>query len=404
MKVAFSGADFKDNPVVKRSTIAIMLPRFSRYGGVEQFGFRLAECLARRGHAVDFICARKEEEAPQGVRIINVGRPPGCRWLKMLWFLVRAEQCRRRGNYDLSISLGKTWNQDVSRMGGGPLKVFWEKSEQALPVGLPRTMKRLKRRFSPANWLTILVEKHQFNEKSDVIAVSHLVRDWLLETHHTLDPSRVSVVYNRPDQKRYFPPGAEERASARKALALKVASSFMASEEPIFIGTASTNFQLKGIEPLIRAMALLPPHTVLFIAGGRDHGVYSRLARSIGVADRVVFCGKVDDMPSFYRALDIFILPTFYDACSNAVLEALASGCKVLTSNSNGASFFLDKDAVFPDPGNVAELAARLRTVMEKPAPPAFIWPEDTPSGLAAFTEFIEKRLEAKEAFSKNCS
>ena len=102
--------------------IALILPRLSRYGGVEQFAFRLAEALAETRnseHEVEFICARSECLPPVGVRTHIVGRPGGLKFNKMLWFLIRAEQVRKRGNYDLVISLGKTWNQDMMRVGGG---------------------------------------------------------------------------------------------------------------------------------------------------------------------------------------------------------------------------------------------------------------------------------------------
>ena len=91
--------------------IALILPRLSRYGGVEQFAFRLAEALAETRnseHEVEFICARSECLPPVGVRTHIVGRPGGLKFIKMLWFLIRAEQVRKRGNYDLVISLGKT--------------------------------------------------------------------------------------------------------------------------------------------------------------------------------------------------------------------------------------------------------------------------------------------------------
>ena len=394
------GDDSGRGPLAGR--IAVMLPRFSLYGGVEQFGFRLAEALARRGHSVDFLCARKEAEAPPGVTVKAVGRPRGFKTMKMLWFLVGAERLRRAGNYDLSISLGKTWRQDISRMGGGPLRVFWEKSELALPEGLPRRAKRILRRLLPANWLTLFLEHRQFNRHSEVIAVSHLVRDWLLSAHPALDPDHVSVVYNRPDISRFFPPGPEERQAARRALAGSAgldpaAASGSSGAEPVFIGTASTNFQLKGLGPLIRAMALLPERTALFVAGGRGETAYRDLARSLGLENRVFFLGRVDAMPEFYRALDIFILPTFYDACSNAVLEALASGCRALTSRSNGAAFFLDDEAVLPDPGDVQDMARRLRAFMDKPAPGPFVWPETAPGGLEAFVERVEGYLAAKK-------
>ena len=382
-----------DRPVSKAGRIAVLHPRFSHYGGTEQFGFRLAGELARRGHQVDFICARREVDPPEGVRVLPVGRPPGFRFLKMLWFLIRAEGLRKRGDYDLSIALGKTWNQDVIRAAGGPLANFWEKSEPALPPGLPRLIKRVQRWLLPSNWLIRLIEWRQFNGKSEVIAVSHLIRDWLLEAYPPLVPAQVKVVYNRPSQVRFSPPSLSERAVARAALASYAESAMEGAVEPVFIGTAATNFGHKGVRSLLSALALLPEQAMLFVAGGREHGDCMKLAEELGVADRVVFCGRVDDMPLFYRGLDIFILPTFHDACSNVVLEALASGCKTISTSGNGASFFLEPEAVLSDPGDVAEMAKRLRLFMERPAPPPFVWPEDVDSGVESFVDHIERAL-----------
>jgi UDP-glucose:(heptosyl)LPS alpha-1,3-glucosyltransferase len=378
-----------------------MLPRLSLYGGVEQFGFRLARGLAERGHQVDFICSRQETAPPPGVRVLKVGRPWGPRFIKMLWFLVRAERFRKIGEYDMTISLGKTWRQDLVRMGGGPLKVFWEKSELSIAPGPQRALKRLTRRLSPGNLLTVFLEKRQFTGESRVIAVSHLVREWLLGAYPALNPDKVSVVYNRPDAARFSPPAPEEREKARAAL-LKTSglSRRFAGRvgELLLIGTASTNFRLKGVDKLIRALALLSENTLLFVAGGRDASHYRALARSLNLDKRVAFTGKTEDMPSFYRALDIFALPTFYDACSNAVLEALACGCRAITTTANGASFFLEADALLSDPADVEELARRIRALAAKPAPAPFTWPLAAKSGLEAFMDEAEGALWEKIA------
>lgn len=383
--------------------IALMLPRFSQYGGVEQFGFRLAALLAERGHQVDFLCARQEAEAPPGVRVLALGRPRGLKSFKLFWFLVRSEMWRRREKYDLSVSLGKNFGQDLIRMGGGPLSVFWEKSIRALPPGPARFFKSLRRRLSPANMLILLTEKRQFTAHSEVIAVSHLVRDWLLQAYPALRPEKVRVIYNRPDPERFCPPLPGERAEARQALLERCRPGAPARPgDAVFIGTACTNFQLKGVGPLVRAMSGLPERAHLFVAGGRDASAYMALARSLGLERRVHFCGRVDDMPAFYRALNIFILPTYYDACSNAVLEALASGCAVISGKDNGSAFFLEKEAVLDDPGDVEAMAARLRLFMERPAPPPFVWPEGLESGIEAFADRIEEIMAEKRLRSKN--
>ena len=371
--------------------ICIMLPRFSRYGGVEQFGFRLAEALGARGHAVDFICARQEAEPPAGVRVIAVGRPPGPRVGKMLWFLLRAEQVRKKGDYDLSIGLGKTWNQDVLRVGGGPLRNYRNLSEQALPEGFPRRFKRLRRLLSPSDWLTLAVERRQYSGAATVLAVSDLVAEWIMGEHPGMDRERLEVIYNLPDFSRFFPPLPEARAAAREALWADAGQA--GAPQGVFLGTASTNFVLKGVGPLIRALALLPDDHHLFVAGGRGNAEYLELAGSLGVAERVHFLGKVEDMPAFYKALDVFVLPTFYDACSNAVLEAAATGVRVLSTPFNGSSRFLPAERMLADPGDPGCLAAGIRDALAAPAPAPPAPPAGLVSGLAAFVERIETML-----------
>ena len=372
--------------------IAIMLPRFSRYGGVEQFGYRLADVLAGKGHQVDFICARQEIDAPGGITVRRTGRPFGPRWLKMLLFCVRAEALCQAGEYDCAISLGKTLNQDIMRVGGGPLAQFWRYSEEAFPPGFPRTFKRLRRHIRPDNLLTLWIERRQFARTPVIAAVSHFVRDLILASYPNLAPEDIRVIYNRPDLARFSPPNAEQREEARRMFGI--------GSEETAIGLATSNLLLKGTGPLIQALAKLPETCSLYIAGGRNHGAYDALARRLGIGGRVRFLGKVEDMPRWYHALDVFTLPSFYDACSNAVLEALASGLPVLSSCSNGSSHFLPPENIVAHPGDSEELARVLTRLIKqagenrkKGSRPVFTWPDDVTAGLDAFVDLVEDFL-----------
>ena len=342
--------------------IALMLPRFSRYGGVEQYGYALAGELAGRGHAVDFICARQEAEAPAGVRVIAVGRPPGLKVAKMLWFLIRAEQIRRAGEYDLSISLGKTWNQDIARVGGGPLQMFWRLSQEAWDKGLPRLGKKVARLLQPANWLTLIIEKRMFTQTPCVVAISDSVRRWVSEVYPRLgapdnDRQELITIYNCPDLSRFHLPLPEERRAAREALGV--------GPEAYVLGLATTNFALKGVEPLIRSLAMLPDDMYLYVAGGRNPQKYQKAAESAGVGGRVRFLGKVEDMRVFYHGLDMFVHPSFYDTLGNVVLEALACGLKTLCSDRAGASAFLPPERVIADPSDAAGMARQIMRLRE---------------------------------------
>jgi Glycosyltransferase len=390
------------------SKIAIMLPLFSRYGGVEQFGYRLAEALAASGHGVDFLCARQEAEAPEGVRVLTTGRPAGPRALKMAAFAFGVEKLRERGHYDCAISLGKTLHQDIMRVGGGPLPQFWRHSENAYPEGLSRLAKRVSRRLNPASTLTRWLEHRQYTSGCTIVAVSHFVRDLILASEPTLGPEDVKIVYNLPDCSRFSPATPQEQDEARKGFGLPRRAfspdGQAQAENPVVIGLATSNFALKGVGPLIRALMATDRRVCLAVAGGRDASSYTRLAQSLGLGNRVFFAGRVSDMPFFYRALDAFILPSFYDACSNAVLEALASGLPVASSRCNGSSFFLPPENIIENPADEAELARMMNRLAAQPAGSGpecadrLALPEGVHAGLPAFVRIVEEFLRSPPA------
>lgn len=372
--------------------IALMLQRFAHYGGVEQFGWRLAEALARKGYTVDFICARQESQAPEGVNVVSVGRYGGLRFFKYLWFLVSAERARKKGRYDLCFSLAKTWTQDIIRIGGGPLQSFWKLSDQAWPAGGPRLWKQLTRRLRLDNWLTILVEKHFYRTTPCIVPISDTVREWVEDVYpHLKDAGangqEVVTVYNCPDVSRFHPPDAAQRAQARQALGVRPGT--------YALGLATTNFALKGVGPLIQALTLLPGDVELHIAGGRDAGRYLKLACSLGLAERVRFHGKVGDMAGFYHGLDMYVHPSFYDTLGNVVLEALGSGLKTLCSNRAGASAFLPQSQVIVDPSDAGEIAAKVTALREMRSVPPF-----TPkgAGIDDLVALVARKLAEKRA------
>ncbi|MGE4553446.1 MAG: glycosyltransferase family 4 protein [Desulfovibrionaceae bacterium] len=369
--------------------IALLLPRLSRYGGAEGFGWRLAEALAAAGHQVDFICARAEADPPPGVRAVTVGRLGPCKWTKLLWFVLAAERARAKGGYDLAIGLGKCLRQDVFRQGGGPLAVFWERSVRAWPAGASRALKMLRRRLSPANAIARAVEARQARTTPVIVANSFKAREWMLAAHPDLPPDRVRVIFNPPDLARFAPPEPAARAAARARLGL--------AEGQRAVLFAGTNFPLKGLGTCIRALARLPERFRLLVAGGRGPGRFARLAADLGVAERVRFLGRVEDMGALYGACDAFALPSFFDACSNAVMEALACGLRTVSSADNGSSHFLPPEQVLADPADDAALAAALLALEAAPPPGPFVWPADLPEGLRAWEALVDELLQAKE-------
>ena len=127
------------------------------------------------------------------------------------------------------------------------------------------------------------------------------------------------------------------------------------------------NFALKGVPTLIRAVAELAwegQPVRLAIAGGRRTGRAARLAKHVGIGDRVELLGSVPDAAPYYAAADVYVQPTFYDPCSLVVLESLAAGVPTVTSRFNGAGELITpgvEGSIVQDPADVGELADCLR-------------------------------------------
>jgi glycosyltransferase involved in cell wall biosynthesis len=84
----------------------------------------------------------------------------------------------------------------------------------------------------------------------------------------------------------------------------------------------------KGQEWLIRALVRVReefPGAILLLAGdGPCRRRLEALARDLGVGDAVIFAGFVADVESVYAALDVFLLPSFFEALNNSLLAAMA--------------------------------------------------------------------------------
>jgi UDP-glucose:(heptosyl)LPS alpha-1,3-glucosyltransferase len=246
-----------------------------------------------------------------------------------------------------------------------------------------------KRRLSLANNLVLVIEKLQMRFSGQIIANSHLVQDWLFEAFPHLNQHRVTVIYNQPDLNRFAPCTLSQKQSARVKWDIP--------PDTQVIATAGTNFMLKGIRPLIATLTHLPEDTLLVVAGGRHPGRYIRYAQRCGVAHRVRFVGRVDDMISFYQASDLFVLLSFYDACSNAVLEALASGLPVVSTTTNGSSFFLPPEWTV-DPGtDPSQLAQKMKRILAQNKPSSFTFPDHVPSGLDPYIAAVKASLTLKK-------
>ena len=89
----------------------------------------------------------------------------------------------------------------------------------------------------------------------------------------------------------------------------------------------------KGFEYLIRAMQRVPGRAIL-IGDGPLRGSLEQFSKKLGVSDRVTFLGEVDNVAPYYRAADVFVLPSVArsEAFGMVQLEAMAAGTPVINT------------------------------------------------------------------------
>ena len=123
----------------------------------------------------------------------------------------------------------------------------------------------------------------------------------------------------------------------------------------------------------IARVATQNPKLVLVIAGeGPLRPDLERRASAAGIADRVRFLGHVpqEELPMWYRSADMYVLSSNFDNAPNALLEAMASGLPVLSTDVGGVSEYL-RDGVngqLVPPNDADALARAMLTYADDPA------------------------------------
>ena len=332
-------------------------------GGGEGYVFGLAGRLVRLGHEVHVFAGRigdvPDGIAPHDVPLTGLLPRRATFALNCARMLDEAAE-----EFDLVHGFGKSIRMDVFRPGGGVHRA-WRRLEP-LSVENParRAWRRFRRHFSFDQRLVLWLEAKQFAPGADgpeIIANSNMVRRHVLE-HYNVPESRIHVIPNGVDGTRFTP---ANRARCREA----VRTQWGVADDDVVVLFVANNFRLKGLLPLVRALARLPRSSppVKVVAVGRDRqGPYRALAGQLGCADRLIFAGATTKTEEAYAAADVFAHPTFYDPCANVTLEAMASGLPVVTSVYNGAGELLTPDAgAVIDPEHPEALAGAIEAFLD---------------------------------------
>ncbi|MEE9277162.1 MAG: glycosyltransferase [Dehalococcoidia bacterium] len=315
-------------------------PGLTKAGGMNVYIAELTRRLGRTGRSVDIFTRRDRPQLPRivplahNVRVINLpaGPPQPLPPLQVHpWvpeFTRRVSDFVRAEGRSYDLVHSHYW---LSGITGMTLASQWRRPHVAMFHTLGEVKNRARRaeREPP---LRIDAEREIVRRADRLICATPHERDFLAQLYGA-HRECVSVVPGGVDLER-FRPG--DRSAARRALGLE------SGPLALFVGRLEP---LKGVDILLRAAALADldrPLTLLVVGGDPDNGderaPLQALCRDLRIVDRVRFVAAVGraDLPLYYQAADICVVPSYYESFGLVAVEALASGTPVIATRVGG--------------------------------------------------------------------
>jgi D-inositol-3-phosphate glycosyltransferase len=329
---------------ISTHTSPLARPGTSKAGGMNVYIAELTAQLGMGGCAVDIYTRADHPDLPEtvelapNVRVVHIEAGPlevlspiaVHAWTSIFTEKVAAFAAEQGCEYDLIHS--HYW---LSGLSGATLANRWRVPHVAMFHTLGEVKNRARRaEHEPA--LRIDGERDVVRQADRLICATPHERDFLVQLYGA-DWDCIDVVPPGVDLD-LFSPGDQAAARASLGLGLEPIVLFVGRMEP-----------LKGVDILIRAAGVVELDTTftVLVAGGdpeRDQSTTAQLeqlAVDLGIGEQVQFLGTLprEQLPSYYRAADVCVVPSYYESFGLVAVEALASGTPVIATRVGGLQY-----------------------------------------------------------------
>ncbi|GFE68202.1 glycosyltransferase family 4 protein [Chroococcus sp. FPU101] len=329
--------------------LAIVTRNIIKGDGQSRVNYEIAQEAIRRGYQVTLLasCIAPELQRSHQINWINISVK---RWPSQLLsskiFSWRSAKWLRQHRHELDVVQVNGTNTEV------PSDINAAHFIHSSWLRSPVHPWRLRRNFSGAyQWLYTILnaqqEKKAFCQAKIVVAVSEKVKQELMDLG--IPKEQIRVIFNGVDLDE-FSPGFVERSSLG-----------LPEEVPLALFVGDLRTPRKNLDTVLNALIDVP-ELHLAVVGSLEKSPYPQLAKELALSERVHFLGYRSDVSNVMKAVDFFVFPSRYEACTLVLLEAMATGLPIITAITAGGSEMITPDCgiVLPDSEDTAALTQAL--------------------------------------------
>lgn len=342
-------------------------------GGMSVYIRELARGLGEQGHSVDVYTRIHDPADPQVVELgqqarlihLRAGEAERIHKLAVYCYLpeftCNLENYRKNNHLKYDLVFSHYW---LSGWVGKYLQQWW-RVPHVIMFHTLGAVKNATGIGEDAPELRIVTERASVSNCQRIIAPTEREKEELVR-YYGAEPAKIGVVPCGVNMELFRP---MDRMATRQELGF--------SEEKIllFVGRIDP---LKGIDRLLKAIPLLQKHENLrlVIIGGDENSrnevnKLKRLAAETGIQDSVTFRGLVgqEQLPHYYNAADVCVVPSYYESFGLVALESLACGTPVLATDVGEMSSIIrqGETGYVVAHNTPVELAGKIDLMLSKP-------------------------------------
>jgi len=345
---------------------------YPSFGGVGVHTYELAKAIADQGNEVRVITpligSQKEREKIRGIDILRL-KPPSMPPSTILYYRKAAKEAEREhANRGFDVIHGQWLGCLFTKREHFPNSVLIQ-TLHGTWIGEKGGLEGTQLRLSGDAWIYryfwpifAYAEKRACENVHRIIAVSKQNQTEAVK-YYGLDNDRISVIPNGVDIDRFNPNVDGEEVRRRLGIT--------DSQVILFVGGLRDR---KGLPYLMQAMEHVrkeAPNAVLVICGeGSQRESLQRMSHELQISEYTFFTGEVPykDLPKYYAACDVFVLPSNYEAQGIVLLEAMSSQRAVVATRVGGIPETIAADTgILVPPRAPSELARAILKLLNDP-------------------------------------